>query len=465
MMRLLICGVAITVTSFAVSAELPAQVRRKIPVRNIPGRKTAKPTPKALAGSFEKQLEAERKEEAKRLNRDLAYWNRILSGKPTAEERQKALFHVGVVSLQAGRWEAADRAFETLIKDDPKNPWAMPSRCRRIRIKLEYTLDLDGANKEMAECITWARTLDAKYFPRPKPQPKKSEKTVKAKTDEKEPAKSPDKPKPEPKPKFDKKATPSLVYPVPTEKQQLQAVYRQGGVVNGIQGKLFTTKTYLLKAQVLHGPIVERQSPDDIAEQVLLSGAVTRRGMVSLELWKSKKDLFPYVCYAIHLLNSRDFERPRDYIALLLRTRTLEFTDFQKSYLHFLRGQSYNGRREKKERQKAAAEFVTSQKLAPKAFWSDQALFLAGNAAWNHSHDAKQAIRHWEKLQRDYPRSREADRSAYYVGVVYQQTKQYKDAKKAFETFLKERPESAFVKLTKDHLKKVNSELSRPGVR
>ena len=77
--------------------------------------------------------------------------------------------------------------------------------------------------------------------------------------------------------------------------------------------------------------------------------------------------------------------------------------------------------------------------------------------------DMARAVALWRQLLKEHADSREADRAAYYIGVVYRQTKRWQEAKTAYESLLKERPESAFVKLTKEQLKQVDRELSRAG--
>ncbi|MFQ5732070.1 MAG: hypothetical protein ACE5KM_08950 [Planctomycetaceae bacterium] len=71
------------------------------------------------------------------------------------------------------------------------------------------------------------------------------------------------------------------------------------------------------------------------------------------------------------------------------------------------------------------------------------------------------AVPLWRQLLKEHPDSLEADRSTDCVGVVCQQTKRWKEAEAAYESLLKDRPESAFAKLTKEQLKQVERGLSR----
>lgn len=254
---------------------------------------------------------------------------------------------------------------------------------------------------------------------------------------------------------------PSFTLKPPTEKQSLADVYRRKAILSYVRAKRGTPKMYLLRARVLTGRPAGRPSPDEIAEARLLASLMGRRFFTPLSLWTSRKAMFPYLLYGDLLYETRDFARSREFATALLTHKTLKFTPFQQSYLHYLRGRSANGLRDVKQRRQAAADFVAAHKKAPKARWAADALFLAANARWNHERNAEAAVALWRQLLKEHADSREADRSAYYIGVVYQQTKRWRHAKTAYEALLKDRPDSAFAKLTQEQLKQVDRELSR----
>ncbi|MFQ5731004.1 MAG: tol-pal system YbgF family protein [Planctomycetaceae bacterium] len=467
-------------------------VRRRFGRRPVkrPGRTIRVPAKRSPTDTLRRKRDDERKAALKTLNRDLVYWKRVLAKPPVADapgspgaERERALFLVGVLSMKTRRWKPAATAFAALVKRFPKGPWSMSARCRLIDLKLEREIDLEAAEAELKIAMLWAATKHEKYFPR-KRRPKKDAKTRKPASGGRKPADGSKKKttaSSSNNPGADAarlatrnkqtrstinhrpstKKPPSFTLKVPTEKQSLAAVYRRAGILSYVRGKRATPKGYLLRARVLTGRPAGRPSPDDIAEARLLAALMSRRFFTPLSLWTSRKAMFPYLLYGDLLYETRDFERARDFAAALLTHKTLKFTTFQQSYLHYLRGRGANGLRDVKQRRAAAADFLAAHKKAPKSRWADDALFLAANARWNHERNAEKAVALWRQLLKEHPKSVEADRSAYYIGVVYQQTKRWSDAKSAYESLLKDRPKSPFAKLTKKQLKQVNHELLR----
>jgi len=88
--------------------------------------------------------------------------------------------------------------------------------------------------------------------------------------------------------------------------------------------------------------------------------------------------------------------------------------------------------------------------------WADRSLFLAGNVAFNENintekKDVAEAITLWEQLIREYPKSNEAHRASYYIGVAYEYTKRNKEAEAAYESFIRNYPDSPFVRLVREH--------------
>jgi TolA-binding protein len=467
-------------------------VPAKTPVANAPASPRRKvKIPVGGKSPFEMHFEAARKAERERWERDLGYWTKKASATPQAGERERALFHVGLANLGLKRWKGARSAFETLVKEFPKGAWAVPARCRLVDLKLEQALDLPAAEAEVKALQPWMETTQRVYFlplkkedikppsklarparpgafGPPVPPFKIDEKKVKADRDviQKRSAKTAETPKTAKPSSGRPPAVPSFAQEPFTGLEKLAAVYRRAALLEFIKGRRAYAKVFLVKARALHGPPAGRQDPDDVIEQHMLGSlSSAHTGFTPLNLWKSRKPVFPYICLADLLLLSGDRERARDCATKLLAGKPHQFTELQQSYLHALRGRSLNGMMAGKERRKAAADFLAAVKLAPKSKWADRCLFLAANARWNHEHDAKAAIALWRRLMKDYPQSREWDRAAYYVGVIYQQEKRYADAKGAYESLLKEKPKTSFAKLTKEQLKKVDRELARGGGR
>ena len=441
---------------------------------------------------FELHVEAARKAERERCERDLAYWTKKASPKSDAAERERALFHVGLANLGLKRWKPARAAFDTLVKEFPSGPWAISARCRLVDLTVEHDLDFKTANEEIAALHKWAWEKDRAWlraeFLRKKAETEKAKgkakskdaatsKDVRAKpaSAARQPAKAvPTKVAvknvaPKPPTKKDPKAKPpipSVVFPTPDDKRNVAEVYWRYGLVKFVQGGVGYAKYALPRADALAGKAPQpgtRLSGDEQARMVVTAQALRGRPLTPLTLWTSKKPNYPYIHFAEVLARTNDYERARDYATRVLSRKGQELTGYQSSYMYYLRGRCYNGIPDRKQRSRAPADFLAAQKADPKAPWADTCLFLAANARWNHEHDAKAAIALWRRLMKEYPQSREWDRSAYYVGVIHQQEKRYADAKAAYETLLKEKPKTSFAKLTKEKLKAVERELSRGG--
>ncbi|MDZ7617793.1 MAG: hypothetical protein U1E05_12360, partial [Patescibacteria group bacterium] len=132
----------------------------------------------------------------------------------------------------------------------------------------------------------------------------------------------------------------------------------------------------------------------------------------------------------------------------------------QRSYAFFRRGRNfYCLEGEGYDPEAALADYVAAAKTAPKAPWADKATFLGANLLWNFKHDASGAIAMWRLLLKTYPDSDEADRSAYFIGVVYELTGRAHDAETAFTEFLATRSGSRLAGAVREHLK----ELERSG--
>lgn len=433
---------------------------------------------RSLTELMEQRWRAERKAKQERLERDLAYWQRILSGQGGTAEKQRALFHVGELNRRMKRWKQSAATFAALLREAPEGAWAISARSRLMEIKLESGFDLQGAAADAETLITWARQREKKYFPPQKKdaQQGKSPQGGKAKPangGRKEPVKETPKPVAPRKPPVvkipakketqPKTTVPSVVFQTPTEKESLAEAYWSYSLVRFLQGRIGYSRFYMWRYRALRGRPAGPQSADDAIRQVVFSRAIAHRPLTPLTLWKSNKPSYPWIVLAELLSLSHDFERSRDFATALLNHKQITLSDFQKSYIYYLRGRSDSGIRDLKEKRRAPADFLAAQKLDPKAPWADRCLFLAANAYWNHQHDAQRAIALWQRLMKEYPESKEYDRSAYYIGVIYRQEKRFEEARRALEQLLKDKPKSPFAKLVKEDLKKINSELARPG--
>ena len=131
----------------------------------------------------------------------------------------------------------------------------------------------------------------------------------------------------------------------------------------------------------------------------------------------------------------------------------------QKSYAYFRRGRNHyliQGM-ESFNPDAALKDYVTAVTIAPKAPWADKAMFLAANIFWNHKHNLDAAVSVWRRLIREYPKSKDADRSAFFIGTAFFFSKQYPEAEKALGQYIAKYPDSQFLADAKTLLDQCNA--------
>ncbi len=155
------------------------------------------------------------------------------------------------------------------------------------------------------------------------------------------------------------------------------------------------------------------------------------------------------------------YERSLELCNRLLKRGARKATKTQKSYAFFKRARNYYriDTKSSDERKQNAVlslkDYLTAQKIDPKSEWADNSLFFAANIYWNDFRNAGKAIPLYRKLLKTYPESEEADRSALFIGVCYQWSKHFSEAKTAYRYFQKQFPDTRFSKLVVKQLAKV----------
>ncbi|MGH7201385.1 MAG: tetratricopeptide repeat protein, partial [Planctomycetaceae bacterium] len=160
-------------------------------------------------------------------------------------------------------------------------------------------------------------------------------------------------------------------------------------------------------------------------------------------------------------LEVSDIESAGTLFEHVLQSQGPEQSQSLVSYAHLRRGRCLSRSRDATERAKAGGDFLTAHRLAPEAAWAAEALFLAGNAHWNYERDLNKSLELWRQVLEEYADSSVAERSAYFIGVAYESSERYAEAEAAFEDLKERYPDSGFVKLADEHLKKVRREIRR----
>ena len=140
---------------------------------------------------------------------------------------------------------------------------------------------------------------------------------------------------------------------------------------------------------------------------------------------------------------ARQYEKSLDLCNRLLASAAVKRTaPEQRSYAYYKRARNtYLLMADKFDADATIKDYSASVAAAPKADWADEALFYAGNIQWNHKQDADAAVLTWERLVREYPGSKEAPTSAFYIGVALLE-ETVSRGRKALEAFLERYPDS-----------------------
>ena len=117
---------------------------------------------------------------------------------------------------------------------------------------------------------------------------------------------------------------------------------------------------------------------------------------------------------------AREYEKSLELCNRLLASAAIKRASAeQRSYAYYKRARNtYLMMAKTFDANATVADYLAAVSAAPKAEWADEALFYAANVDWNHKQDVDAAVLVWQRLVREYPNSKEAPRSALYIGVA-----------------------------------------------
>jgi tetratricopeptide (TPR) repeat protein len=137
---------------------------------------------------------------------------------------------------------------------------------------------------------------------------------------------------------------------------------------------------------------------------------------------------------------------------IVIQSQTGDCTKAQLSWAYYRRGRSwYCLDWDTRDSKQALQDYLNAHQVLKNAPWAYQCLFLAGNIQYNHMKDLAGAIELWKRVCKEYPQSPESHRCAYYIAVAYADKGDREEALRAFQQFLKDYPDSPFVRLVKTH--------------
>lgn len=456
-----------------------AQRRSRRPARKrrvrTPRAKTRRPkSPAQLRRLRTERYRRRQAEERKRHDREIARWSSKLKTGLPPDERDEALFHLADAYAAAGRTDAAVATLKKLTTRAADSSWFGEARLRLLDIVL-----FDQCNFAEADKLAHSGLHRAESHARPQAQRNQS-------------------PRPQPNRlrKSNKKATrtDAISDGLPRTPAQIAAGFcRREGLLRYLQGDLKGAGASF-RCALRFG--VKRRRTRDLSDLAIERARFTvlsyRRASRAVKKVSNggKKVVAPAASqlptpqlalrgnpqvsallrFANLLDSARDFRRCGKCCKRVLQlAATSEASGkspkpvqaAQISYAHYLHGRSLYASGNPALRAKAKTDYLTAQQRAPKAPWAGDALFLAGNVAFNHQRRTDEAISLWQRVVHEYPESRNAPRAAYFVGIAWELDEKYPKAKAAFEAALAAFPKDPFAKLVKEHLRKVQAKLAR----
>lgn len=413
-----------TLRELALLIEQPASEKDKTAADKA---KTGKKKSACGCGAVHSASAAER---AKQRAEAIPYWTDLTVAYPASRHVPEALFHIGTLYGETEQWQKALVDFDRLAREYPDSYWAGEAHVQLIDIMLERQFDLEGAQRHATAAIQWFEQMDPK-------------KAVKATTT------------------VDASAARSVslaaydIYVRAGLLEYIQERYTQANAIfekakplappckyTVVQGRIPTGIERLIevgKSGKSVTPKIVREG-DPVAKLILMLADIYLQGQEHRQSW----------CLCDRVIHDAAPQATREQRswALLERGRNAyqlnsEDPDFASRICKGRTSDSIKA---------ALADFQSAALTAPQADWASTALFLAANIQWNYYQDLRAATALWQRLVERYPKSNEAARSAYYVAVVYQWNDRPQEARRAFEEFLQQRPNSHLAAAAREHL-------------
>ncbi len=375
----------------------------------------------------------------------LAYWQELIKRCPSSPRCEQAYYHAGVLLCDIAEasppaqseklWKEAASMLSRFCESYPKSRMVGAAVVRHIDIGVERLLDLDTANQLVTAGETWLESSDigdaddavsetAPWMLRPRLQAED------------------------------------------IRLSRYQLCLRLGLVAYLSQNRDQAIKRFVTAESIaarLESPVDAGSATSGIkrlVEAVRAQKALTPDEAIS----KDDKNTTLIVQLADIYYSAKDYEKAASLYDRVLE-KAVRVDAVQQSWAHYKRGRCwYCLPREQRDMTAALADYLAAQKLAPKAPWAYQCLFLAGNVRFNHERAVDQAIALWQQLLKEYPECPEAHRAAYYIGAALEFDKRVDDARKAYQVLTDKYPTSPFVELVKSyHLKELGKlEMAKP---
>jgi tetratricopeptide (TPR) repeat protein len=380
------------------------------------------------------------KQEAERLARAAAlvkaraealpHWTELFQRHPQSPHTEAAFYHAAVLLAEAERWQEAVGALERLLEKYPQGRWAGEAYLRLVDISLERLFELPAARKHAATAVAWIKNA------RPGSISPDSALPLWALADKGG--------------TLDAGALKALGY----------TIYIRVGTVAYLDQKYEEAAAMFKAAEPLAPPrgfvVVRGHIPT--AMERMIEAAKAQKKLTPDKVLKGDPKAKLILQLADIYVQAGQYENAIALCDRVIFTKEETPTPLQRSWAHnqkaaatYWRGDCVSSK----------AGYLTAVKACPEAPWAPRALFYVGTTTNNYGQDHAGAAEIFKEIVRRYPKSDIADKAAYFVGVMYEVSAEYGQAKAAYEDFLKRYPDSKWVDLVRrEHLKRVEEQLA-----
>ncbi len=423
----------------------------------------------------------------------LPHWTALVERYPQSRHVAQALYHAGILYIEAERPEETVASFERLVTDYPTSPWAGDAHIRLIDVKLERQFDLPAAATHAQAAAVWyAKAAGAKVAGTlrvPSAHNEPSSNTAPLPSAQNEPSSNTaplpsasNEATPAPEPARSATAAAWSVCPTEADGTTERACYFDDAFPFILPSLCETGYAIYLRAG-LAAYLSER--PDEAAaffEQakplqpertfVVAHGEIPTGMERLLDLARSNRQLTPEIIrqgdpkaklmlmLADVYLESQLHEKTLELATLVIDKPKGAATTAQRSWAHRQRAVAYAhlGREAKED---ARREYMAAQHVGPTSSWAPECLLMAGTILHNHQEQRQEALTLFEEVVRRYPASASAAKAAYFVGVIHEWSSQWPQAKAAYQRVIRDYPESRWASAAMNyHLKKVEAALA-----
>ncbi|HET6247245.1 MAG TPA: tetratricopeptide repeat protein, partial [Tepidisphaeraceae bacterium] len=391
------------------------------------------------------------------------YWLGLIKRfSPKSPRVPQALYHAGLLLTSANKPDEALGEFTILVQRYPDSLWTPDAQVRLIDVKLEQQFDLPGAAGLAAQAVAWCERQSPLA-----PGGKGAEAAHQ----------SPLAPggrgvggegalNEQPPDDADRAAAPPPAADsddsLPAPRDEQYNIYLRAGLIEYLQEHKEAALSFFEKAKPFEPKrdfeVVQGHIPTGIEQLVNLAKNGKVITPASVKNGDGKAKLILMLADIYH--EGQQHGKSLELCTRLICGAAAKATREQLSYAYFRRARNYYLIAGAAFNPDAAmADYVAAVAASPKAAWADSAMFLAGNIEWNDKHDAPAAIAVWRRLLKEYPKSKEADRSAFFIGLALSFSRHYPEAQKALNEYMTKYPESEFIDSAREALDECNGKI------